>query len=433
MSYENAGVRGKSFFKKSICFVLLIATMSSLILISNKSGAPVLAATVKEQENKINSLKNQQDTNKKKQQDIQREIQNIKSKTNNQLELKNAYDEEIRLIQEEIELCEEMVECLKVKIEAQKEEIEQVQAEYERSYEACKQLIVYSYEEENTDYISILLDSKNLEDFLRHIDIINDMMEYTKTTLEKFGDDTRKLKEVKVTNEDAYASQLDYMKKIEEKKETLYIKVEEANRSLQILEKEQKDAEYAASKIKKDENDMQNLIVKLSNDLAAQKKAEAAKAAAAKAAQSKSSGTTKASSGTSYVGGTGGWPVTPSQSPAISSGFGWRVSPITKRQENHLGIDIPAAYGSGVYAFNSGTVILAQSYSSYGNCVVLDHGGGITTLYAHNSSITVKVGDYVTKGNVIAKVGSTGASTGNHCHFEVAVNGVRQNPVNYLK
>lgn len=428
MSYENAGIRGRSFFNKIICSVIFVATVSSLILFSNKSGAPVIAATVKEQENQINSLKNQQNTNVKRQQDIQREIENIKSRTNNQLELKNAYDEQIMLIQEDIQICEEMVALYETKMQAQKDEIEQVEAEYNRSYEACKLLIVYSYEEDNTNYISALLDSKNLEDFLRHIDIINDMMEYTKTTLDKFGDDTRRLKEVKATNEEAYQSQLEYLKKIEEKKETLNLKLEEANQSLASLAREQKDAEAAAAKIKKDETDMQNLIVKLSNDLAAQKKAEAA-AAAAKAAAAKSGGKTKASSGTTYVGGTGGWPVTASY---ISSGFGWRQSPITGRQEFHNGIDLPAPYGSNVYAYNSGTVILSQSYSSYGYCVVIDHGGGITTLYAHNSALNVKAGDYVNKGAVIAKVGSTGASTGNHCHFEYQINGAPQNPVKYL-
>jgi murein DD-endopeptidase MepM/ murein hydrolase activator NlpD len=123
-----------------------------------------------------------------------------------------------------------------------------------------------------------------------------------------------------------------------------------------------------------------------------------------------------------YTGGSMTWPC-PSSS-VITSPFGNRKHPILRKYKLHTGVDIGADKGASIVAANSGTVIMAQyDKNGYGNMVVIDHGGGITTLYAHASKILVKVGQDVKSGEVIAKVGSTGLSTGNHLHFEVRVNG----------
>ena len=133
-----------------------------------------------------------------------------------------------------------------------------------------------------------------------------------------------------------------------------------------------------------------------------------------------------------YVGGELQWPV-PLDYTKVTSGYAWRTSPITGRKELHNGIDIPAPLGTSVYAANTGTVVIATWHYSYGNYIMIDHGGGIMTLYAHNSQLLVSVGDKVKKGQVIAKVGSTGDSTGNHCHFSVRNNGSFIDPMQYFK
>ena len=115
----------------------------------------------------------------------------------------------------------------------------------------------------------------------------------------------------------------------------------------------------------------------------------------------------------------------------ITSPFGWRYHPIYQTQKYHSGVDIGASYGATIVAADGGTIITAGSVSGYGNCVVINHGNGITTLYGHMSSIAVSVGQKVSKGQTIGYVGSTGNSTGPHLHWEVTVNGVRQNPLNY--
>ncbi len=116
----------------------------------------------------------------------------------------------------------------------------------------------------------------------------------------------------------------------------------------------------------------------------------------------------------------------------ITSPFGWRIHPVYKTEKFHKGIDISAYTGVDIIAVLSGTVITAQWNDSYGYYVVVYHGNGLSTLYAHSSKLIVKVGDYVERGQTIALVGSTGVSTGSHLHFEVRVNGDPVNPIDYL-
>ena len=126
--------------------------------------------------------------------------------------------------------------------------------------------------------------------------------------------------------------------------------------------------------------------------------------------------------------GTFRWPT----SGRITSYFGGRSSPGGIGSTNHKGIDIAGSYGTPIYAADGGTVTYAGWMGGYGYLVQISHGNGYVTYYGHNSSLLVSVGDHVYKGQQIARMGSTGNSTGNHCHFEVRYNGVAKNPLNYL-
>lgn len=123
----------------------------------------------------------------------------------------------------------------------------------------------------------------------------------------------------------------------------------------------------------------------------------------------------------------------PTDGGSISSGYGNRIHPIYKEEKMHTGIDIGGiGYDAPVYASADGIVITAGWLGGYGNAVIIDHGNGISTLYGHNSKLTVKVGQEVKRGDLIAKSGSTGVSTGPHIHFEVRVNGKTVNPLEWL-
>lgn len=156
--------------------------------------------------------------------------------------------------------------------------------------------------------------------------------------------------------------------------------------------------------------------------------AEAARQAAQQAAESDNGG--GSGSDDNYVQGTGAmsWPC----SGPITSPFGYRTHPIFGTTIFHAGIDIGVDYGTPIHAADSGVVVYSGWISGYGNAVIIDHGGGVSTLYGHNQSLAVSEGQSVSKGSVIAYAGSTGNSTGPHCHFEVDVNGSPVNPMGYL-
>lgn len=158
--------------------------------------------------------------------------------------------------------------------------------------------------------------------------------------------------------------------------------------------------------------------------------AEAARQAAQQQAASDDEGGGGGGSDDNYVQGTGamGWPC----SGPITSPFGYRTHPIFGTTIFHAGIDIGVDYGTPIHAADSGVVVYSGWISGYGNAVIIDHGGGISTLYGHNQSLAISEGQSVSKGSVIAYAGSTGNSTGPHCHFEVDVNGSPVNPMGYL-
>lgn len=122
------------------------------------------------------------------------------------------------------------------------------------------------------------------------------------------------------------------------------------------------------------------------------------------------------------------WPV----DGVLTSGFGWRRSPINRRRKFHAGLDISAPRGTPIHAVAPGQVVLADWNSGYGRMVAIDHGWGVVSRYAHNNTLLVSEGEYVEAGDVIATLGSTGASTGPHCHFELLIDGRAVDPMDYM-
>ena len=137
-----------------------------------------------------------------------------------------------------------------------------------------------------------------------------------------------------------------------------------------------------------------------------------------------------ASFGEDYRGGQMQWPIYGHYN--ITSNYGMRVHPITGVYKLHTGVDIGATIGTNFTAMANGIVVKAEYNGAYGNMVIIDHGGGVQTLYAHGSEIVAKLGQEVNAGDVVLKVGSTGYSTGPHAHFEVRINGNPENPLDYL-
>ena len=271
-------------------------------------------------------------------------------------------------------------------IQETKDELAGAKEREAQQYADMKVRIQFMYENGQTSYLEALLSSRNISEFLNSADYIAQIQSY----------DRQKLTEYQDTVESIVNMVAPMMRQKESELADISGDIEDA----------QSDADYYAAEIQAQEE----LI-------AAIKRAEAEKAAAGVEEHP-------------YTGGAFRWPC-PS-STRVTSDYGTRVSPMSGASSNHKGIDIGASAGADIIAAADGTVTAASYSSAAGNYVMIDHGGGLYTVYMHASSLLVSPGQTVSAGDVIAKVGSTGISTGSHLHFGVSLNGSYVSPWSYL-
>ncbi len=272
-------------------------------------------------------------------------------------------------------------------IEKTEENIVKKQEEIQSQETNLNARLVVMYKNGSVGFVDVLLGSNSISEFIYNIDMIKKIYQNDVEVLKKLQKEQKELERIK--------------RELKEKRVKLKKQKED-------LAAQQKELDEEKKKLEKKEN-----------ELKAEADALVSKIKALQDAQKK------------YVGGVFAWPV-PSSS-YITSSFGGRIHPIFKRWSNHTGTDIGAAYGADIVAANDGKVILSQTYGGYGKCLIVDHGGGIVTLYGHCSSLLVSTGTTVKRGQTIAKIGSTGNSTGNHLHFEVRKDGAYVDPMSYYK
>ncbi len=203
---------------------------------------------------------------------------------------------------------------------------------------------------------------------------------------------------------------------LSEKKKQIIESKQEKQKKVQVIENTQTMRAYYISKLSEQEKELQTQIDEYNMQMS-QIEAEIKLLALNSISQD-------------YIGGAFKWPVPGHTS--LTSLYGMRVHPITGAYKLHTGIDISAGIGTSFVAAANGIVTKATFNTAYGNMVIIDHGGGVQTLYAHGDEIIAKVGQTVSAGDEILKVGSTGYSTGPHAHFEIRINGQTVNPLDYL-
>lgn len=323
---------------------------------------------------------------------------------------KEAYDKLVASYMEKISVTNDLIAELETSISEKTDEINGKQTDYEKKYELFKLRLRVTHEEGQASYLEMLLGAEDIADFLSRVDRVGSMLEYDNKIMNTLKDEKADLEEIRATLEIQKKEQETFKAQLAADEADMQKKSEEAQARIDQLK-----SDIATSQAYQAQNE------KLREEFEAQLEARI-----------KELEEEQKKKNSKYVGGTLQWPV-PLDYTKVTSGFAWRTSPITGRKELHNGIDIPAPLGTSVYAANTGTVVIATWHYSYGNYIMIDHGGGIMTLYAHNSQLLVSVGDKVTKGQVIAKVGSTGDSTGNHCHFSVRKNGAFIDPMQYFK
>jgi len=387
----------RSLTVKVISIALTLVTVCSLFL-ALPSSAPIQAAgynnaTIQSYEAAIEKLKQQM-------KETQKKLNSISSE-------QKAADEEAALIDEQIELTSQKIEQtnlliseLSTQIDDKTLEIAEKEADIAEQYQRFKTRVRLAFEEGDVSELEIIFGSENFTDFLVRFEYISAMAEYDNRLMKDYMEQKAEYEFQKQQLEAAKELQDKYSLELEEEKQSLddsRARVDKIRADLRA-----KYAEwYAEYKAQKDEEEKKSAELE---DYIQQ----------------------LMSKDNVYIGGEFIWPL-PAQYSRISSPFGGRW--LFGYWDVHQAIDIPCALNTNVYASNGGKVIVAEHHRSYGNYVVIDHGGGKSTLYAHNESLVVKVGDYVSQGQIIAKAGTTGTSTGVHCHFEYRVNGVRYDPL----
>lgn len=295
-------------------------------------------------------------------------------------------------------------------IQETKDELAGAKEREAQQYADMKVRIQFMYENGQTSYLEALLSSRNISEFLNSADYIAQIQSYDRQKLTEYQDTVESIVNLEAQLEQEYTDLEALKSTVESNKATVAAMMRQKESELADIsgdiEDAQSDADYYAAEIQAQEE----LI-------AAIKRAEAEKAAAGVEEHP-------------YTGGAFRWPC-PS-STRVTSDYGMRVSPMSGASSNHKGIDIGASAGADIIAAADGTVTAASYSSAAGNYVMIDHGGGLYTVYMHASSLLVSPGQTVSAGDVIAKVGSTGISTGSHLHFGVSLNGSYVSPWSYL-
>lgn len=274
--------------------------------------------------------------------------------------------------------------------------------------------------------MEVLLNSDSFSDMLSNMEIVSQIMEYDKNVVTEVQQMRDSIEQMKEKLESDHKQQKEHKDSLEAGKHELEADKAKLKTMMEQVESNMDSARKLAAQMDAEREQINAEIAELSRREAeaARKRAQEEKR---KAAQQNSSSSHTAV----FSGGSMRWPC-PNYS-YISSEFGARVHPITGEwQSGHKGIDIASGKGNPILAAKSGTVVKSYLSSSYGNYVVVSHGGGLMTAYAHMSKRMVSVGDTVSAGQQIGTVGSTGNSTGNHLHFEVYVDGAVVNPMDYV-
>ena len=373
------------------------------------SAMPVSATSIQDaQENRDEAEENKDDA--------QNVLDDLEERQNTLINEVAELDQQVSDIQSQITTKEEEEATLNTEIDDTKKKLAAAQVEEDNQYAAMMKRIQYLYENGEVEYIDTLMSSASFSDMLNKSEYVEQISSYDQKQLNALIQTRQDIQDYETTLEKD-------LKEVESVKADL--QTQKSNLDTVISEKNTKISEYST-----DIEAQEALVKKYEEEM---EKAEAQIAEYQRiAAQQSSSGNGSSSSPQYYTPGGGSfmWPAT--QGSSISSYFGPRTSPTAGASSNHKGIDIPCPTGSDIVASAAGTVIISQYSSSAGYYVMIDHGNGISTVYMHNSQLLVSVGQSVEQGQVIAKAGSTGYSTGSHCHFGILVNGTYVNPLDYL-
>lgn len=371
--------------------ILVVLAFSMFLILKNAVGAQDLS----DLQNHKNELQEQINQTNQEISDLQIELtENLEQLDSLNFKI-STYEQEISTLEEELSEMTSEVEEITSKLNV-------IEENYNIQKEALTNRVVALYEAGDIYYLDVLLKSNSVSEFISNYFLIGEIIKYDNELLETI--ETQKIQIETIKN--TLTERKEKLDEIKENKEKIAISLENSK----IIRNS-----YIA-KLTEEEKAMQEKIAKYQTEL--------------NSLDAQITLLTSINLGEDFVGGKFIWPA-PGYS-TITSKFGMRFHPVLKVNNLHKGTDIAMPTGSYIVASNDGAVIKSMYTTGYGNMVMLDHGGGITTLYAHGSEIISQTGQVVKKGDLIMKAGSTGWSTGPHLHFEVRINGTPMDPMEFL-
>lgn len=391
----------KKFFAFAMALVMTMSVMLSCLSVS------AFAVTQSE----IDALKSQKSQLASQKNSLQSTINSLQGQQNDQIALKNALDEKNAITVKQILNLNEQIELHTQLIDQKTKEVDEAQKVADAQLEKYKVRVRAMEESGRYNYFEVLFGASSIGEFLSLIDDIGDIMRSDKELEDAYRQSVADLKAVKAEYEQAKAEMEDSKTELETLKAQQEKDIAEAASVIASLQGDISSNSSLLSQLSEQEKQLNADIQKKVDELNKQQEAN------------------KGNNGSGSTVGTGNL-VWPSYCTYITSRQGPRTHPITGEYRNHGGTDIGASYGSAIYAADSGTVVRSADgwNGGWGNYVMIDHGNGMQTLYAHMSSRAVSVGQTVSRGQTIGYVGSTGMSTGAHLHFEMYINGSRIDP-----
>ncbi len=398
--------------KRIIGIALIIFMVGALFASCSVTGlAAVTEESIKAKENQISKAKKERDSLSSAKTDLEKarkELEASKADLNNYI---TKLDGQLSDIQAKIDALTDQIAQKEKEIETTTAELLEAEEIQKAQYEAMKKRIKFMYERGDTLYFEMLVESGTLSDMLNKAEYIEKLSAYDRNKLNEYIATTELIKLTKEALE-AEKETLDEAKKQREEEEAnLQALISDKNKELSAVKSDIAGKEAAIAEYEAEIKAENAAIAALEKEVAADK--------------------AELQSRYIYDGGMFTWPC-PSYK-RISDNYGMRIHPTLGIKKMHNGIDLAAASGSSILAAYNGTVVAADYNSTMGNYIMINHGGGLYTIYMHCSAISVSRGQDVKAGTKIGAVGSTGRSTGPHLHFGVRLNGNYVSPWNYLK
>jgi murein DD-endopeptidase MepM/ murein hydrolase activator NlpD len=390
--------------------ILLIVLAAVALALAGAVATPARAETAAELQQRLQDARSKIDAAKKQKTSLNQQISDLDGRLAAIQKKLDGFGGQIAAVEDKLSVTREKLTVLRKELRLKKLELAQAQAKLELEQKNFAARAVLSYKGEDLDYVDVVLASSSFEDLIGRVNAIHDLLGGNNALvggLESARDEVDAESDAIGRRESAVAVAARVL--------------QDKSDELAALRAAQAASQAAALAVRQQKS---GALKGVNRDLAELERQENQLLAESAAI----TGVINGSSGSGSGSGSLSWPV----SGAVTSPFGWRIHPILGYKKFHTGIDIGVGYGVPIHAAGSGTVIYATWMGGYGNVIIIDHGNGLSTLYAHQSSLAVSTGAHVARGQTVGYVGSTGFSTGPHLHFEVRVNGNPVDPMGYL-